>query len=193
MKTFYLHGWAAERYGASFELDVGSPAEAIKALASQLPGFQKMIEEHDWHVVRGPLDQQQSDDVESVRLRLGSETEIHLLPAMAGAGGGGGFMGGLMTVVGVALMIAATFFSGGTAGALFGAGLGMTVGGVISLTTKMPGADPVTESADNRASFLFAGPKNSSTQGVAIPRGYGRQRVGSIVISVGLYAEETAT
>ena len=38
MKTFYLHGLAADRYGPSFELAVNSPAEAIKALACQLPG-----------------------------------------------------------------------------------------------------------------------------------------------------------
>lgn len=185
MKTLFLYGLAAEQFGAKFTLDVRSPAEAVKALASQLPGFQKMIEENNWHVVRGKLKKKQADDEESCRMHMGKETEIHLIPALAGAGSGG-----FMTIIGVGLMVAAAFFSGGTAAALFGAGLGVTVGGVISMTTKIPGADTNTESSDNKASFLFSGPKNQSTQGVAIPRGYGRQRSGSIVVSVGLYAEE---
>ena len=70
------------------------------------------------------------------------------------------------------------------------AGAGMILGGIIQMTTKIPGADTNTESTDNRASFLFTGPKNQSTQGVTIPRGYGRCRTGSIVVYVGLYAEE---
>jgi predicted phage tail protein len=190
MKTFYLHGLAADRYGASFELAVNSPAEAIKALACQLPGFKKMIEEHSWHVIRGPLDKQQADDEESVRMFLGSETEFHLVPAMSGAGNGGG---GLMAIVGIALMVAATFFTGGVAAALWGAGIGTTLGGVISMTTKVPTGMTNTESVDSRASFLFQGAKNQSSQGVCIPRGYGREFVGSIVVSVSLNAEETAT
>lgn len=189
MKTFYLHGLAAERYGSSFDLDIRSPAEGIKALC-QLDGFQKMIEDHNWHVIRGPLDKQQADDEESVRMYLGNETEFHLVPALSGAGSGGG---GLMAIVGIALMVAATFFTGGVAAALWGAGIGATLGGVISMTTKIPGADTNTESTDSRASFLFQGAKNQSSQGVAIPRGYGRQFVGSIVVSVSLAAEETAT
>lgn len=189
MKTFHLHGLAADLYGPSFTLDVKSPAEAVKALSVQLPGFQKMIEDHSWHVIRGPLEKQQADDEESVCMYLGTETEFHLVPAMSGAGNGGG----LMMIVGVALMVAASFATGGLAAALWGAGIGTTLGGVISSMTKIPTGLSSSESVDSRASFLFEGAKNQSSQGACIPRGYGREFVGSIMVSLSLDAEETAT
>jgi predicted phage tail protein len=75
-----------------------------------------------------------------------------------------------------------------------GMGIGMAVGGIIQMTTKMPAGVSAAsqESADQRPSFLFSGPTNTSSQGLAVPRGYGRAIIGSIVISATLYAEELA-
>lgn len=187
MKTIYLHGRAAA-FGEKFELDAQSPPEMILALSMQLPGFREMIESGSWHVIRGPLEEQDADDVERLTLSLAEHSEVHLVPAISGAGNGGG---ALMTVVGIILIAVATFFTGGTAAMLYGAGAGMMLGGIVSMTTKIPGADPNQESQDNRSSFLLSTPTNRSTQGVAIPRGYGRCIVGSIVVSVGLTAEAT--
>lgn len=184
MKTFYLHGYAA-RFGSSFELDVDSPAEGLKALFVMLPGFREMFVDGAWHVLRGPLENRDDDDVESLDLSLGDITEFHLVPAVKGAGNGGG----LSVVLGVIAIVVSTVLTGGLATAFLAAGIGMVVGGIIQMTMKIPGVDTNTESTDNKASFLFSGPKNQSTQGVAIPRGYGRCRVGSVVISAGLYAE----
>lgn len=188
MKTIYLHGYAA-RYGEKFELDIQNPKEAIRALAMQIPGFEEMVRDGEWHLVRGPLDLQDADDEERLELSLRDGEQIHLLPAIKGAGGGGG----MSILIGIAL-VAIAFIPGvgpAISMGLMAAGAGMIVGGIIQMTMKIPGADTSSsESKDSKASFLFAGPKNQSTQGVAIPRGYGRCRVGSVVISAGLYAEE---
>ena len=73
-------------------------------------------------------------------------------------------------------------------------GIGMMVGGIIQMTTKVPKADSSKRDAvDDQSSFLFSGPTNTSTQGVAIPRGYGRMLTGSIVVSAALYAENTSS
>lgn len=188
MKTIHLHGYAA-RYGEKFELDIRDPKEAIRALSMQIDGFEQMIREGEWHVIRGPLELQDADDEERLLLQLSEGEQIHLVPAIRGAGGGA-----LQVLVGIALIAVAVFVPGiGTAVAagMMGAGIGMAVGGIIQMTMKVPGADTTSsESVDSKASFLFTGPKNQSSQGVAIPRGYGRCRVGSIVISAGLYAEE---
>ncbi|MDT4790510.1 hypothetical protein FQZ97_229320 [compost metagenome] len=101
-----------------------------------------------------------------------------------------------MTVVGIGLIVAGVF-TGGTSSslgiALIAGGAGVAVGGIISMTMKMPKADiGANESADNKPSFLFNGPTNTSSQGGAVPRGYGRVRVGSIVVSAALYSEELA-
>lgn len=188
MKTLYLHGYAA-KFGESFEMDVKDPAEFFRALCLQIPGFEEMMREGEWHVLRGPVEQNNDDTGETLHLALGTETEFHLIPAVRGAGGGNGGM--LSIIIGIVAIIAAPF-TGGASMAMYFAGAGMIVGGIIQMTMKIPGADTNTESEDNKASFLFAGPKNQSTQGVAIPRGYGRCRCGSIVISAGLYAERLA-
>lgn len=184
MKTIHLHGIAAQ-FGGPYELDVRCPREGIRALAVQLPGFLQMITDGAWHVIRGPLEGQDDDDDEKLSMDLGEYTEFHLLPAVSGAGNGGG----LSIILGIAAIIAAPFTGGYSLG-FYAAGAGLLVGGLIQMSIKIPGADTNTESTDDRASFLFSGPKNQSTQGVAIPRGYGKCRAGSIVISAGLYAEE---
>lgn len=97
-----------------------------------------------------------------------------------------------MTVVGIVLFVAGFFVGGSTWGpAMMALGAGMAVGGIIAMTTKMPSADvSAQERAEDRASFLFNGPTNTSSQGIAVPRGYGRVRIGSIVVSAALYTEE---
>lgn len=183
MKTLFLHGFLKEKYGESFELDVLSPAEAVRAICVQVPGFMEDIRKGVWHVLRGPLDRKDSDDEEKIHLALGTETEVHLLPAVQGANDGF-----LTAVVGIALVAVGVFTFGA---ALIGAGAGMAVGGIIQMTTKLPSGNPASqESADSRPSFLFDGPVNTSSQGLAVPRGYGRLKIGSVVISAGLYAEE---
>lgn len=196
MITLNLHADMAEKYGSRFTLDVKSPAEMIHALEVQLPGFRKDIEAGSWHVIRddfkNPEDPNSgSCDEDSLLLHASSGTEIHLLPAVQGAGGNGVFT----TILGVVLIVVGAMYdwSGSTSTVGFGliaGGVGLVAGGIVQMTMKTPGADPVNERADDRASFLFNGPRNQSNQGVAIPRGYGRAKIGSIVISAGLYAED---
>lgn len=187
MKTLYLHGLLEEKYGGPFLLDIDTPKEAVRALAVQLPGFKKDVEVGDWHVFRGPLKQGDSADVDGISVSLGRQEEVHLIPAIQGAGGA-------FNVVAGALLIAAAVFapvSAPVAAALMSAGAGMAVGGIIQMVTKLPGVDASTqESVDQRPSFLFNGPTNTSSQGLAVPRGYGRVQVGSIVVSAALYSEE---
>lgn len=191
MITLNLYDGLAERYGASFELEVTSAPEAIRALATQLPGFQQEIEDGSWHLVRGNLDDEDFISEEKLDLQLRPGEHLHLMHELSGAGNGA-----FTAIIGIALIVAGVF-TGGTTTALgvglMAAGAGTLVGSIIQMTMKMPGADPSrSESADNRASFLFDGARNQSTQGVAIPRGYGRCRTGSIVVSVGMYAEDIA-
>lgn len=185
MKTLYLHGCAAA-FGGPYELDVKCPREAIRALAMQLDGFAEMIRDGAWHVLRGPLTDGNDDDEDSLDLNLGELEEIHLMPAVTGAGNGGGMFS---IILGIAAIVAAPFTGGWSLG-FYAAGIGMVVGGLIQMSIKLPGTnDTSSESVANKASFLFNGPKNQSNQGVAIPRGYGRSWSGSVVISAGLQAE----
>lgn len=187
MKTIYLHG-SAGQFGEKFELDVKTPREFLHALSFQIAGFAQMVRAGEWHILRGPIADGQDDDEQSLDLALGSVEEVHLMPAIRGAGGGNG--GIFSIVLGIAAIIAAPF-TGGATTALYFAGAGLIAGGLIQMTMKIPGVSntAANESVDNKASFLFSGPRNQSSQGVAVPRGYGRCRSGSIVISAGLSAE----
>lgn len=154
----------------------------------QLPGFGEDIRQGNWHVLRGHLDDQEALDGEGVLVALGHDNEVHLLPAVRAP-----TTAALRAVVGVVLFVAGFFVGGSTWGpAMMAMGAGMAVGGIVTMTMKLPtGTDPtVGDGVDQRASFLFNGPTNTSSQGVAVPRGYGRLRVGSIVISASVQAEE---
>jgi predicted phage tail protein len=192
VKTLFLHGYLKEKYGEFFNLDVATTAEALRAVAVQVPGFEADVRAGNWHVLRGPLDAEDSMDADGILVTLGNQNEVHLLPAVAGAN-----VNALMVVAGVVLMALGYFTFGLSLGpgmALFAAGAGMALGGIIGMTMKLPmGGDPASQEAtDNRPSFLFNGPTNTSSQGLAVPRGYGRVRVGSIVISASVQSEELA-
>lgn len=193
MNTIYLHGDMAEKFGGPFRLDVSTPAEAIRAIAVQLDGFEEAIRTHNWQIIRGSLEDADTVDEEGLQLALGHQNEMHLIPMIEGANSGGG-----MIIVGIILIVAA-FFTGGTSLAAWGpmatmmgaAGLGLALGGIVAMTTKVPGTskEQMKNAAEDSSSFMFDGPVNNSKQGVAVPRGYGRMKIGSIVISAGLYAE----
>jgi predicted phage tail protein len=73
-------------------------------------------------------------------------------------------------------------------------GLTMVLGGVSQLLTVAPKVNDYSSrnAPDQRPSFLFNGPVNVSEQGGPVPLVYGRVRVGSIVVSSGLKAEQIA-
>jgi len=184
MKTIHLHGALGARFGESFSLDVRDPAEAAHALVTQLPGFREAIEAGNWHVVRGPLDGGETLDEEGLTVALGRENEIHLLPAIDGAGDGVG------QVIAGAALATIGYFTGQAW--LINAGVAMALGGVSQMLSPTPGAGDYgdRERPDERPSFLFDGPVNTSTQGLPVPVVYGRIKTGSIVVSAGMNSEE---
>ena len=126
---------------------------------------------------------------------MGSANELHILPAVEGAGDGLG-----QVLVGAALIGASFFIPGAgalgygviTQGAVAGLGASMALGGIASMLSPSPKAGNYSEreSPDERPSFLFDGPVNTSTQGLPVPVIYGRVRTGSVVVSAGINIEE---
>lgn len=187
MITVYLHG-LLKKYGEKFSLDAKSPAEAVKALCVQIPGLEKAIKRGNWHILRGKLEEQDSVSEEALTLEFGAQKEMHLMPAAEGAGGGNGVFS---VIIGIVLIAVAIFYppAAGIALQLGMAGAGMVVGGIVMMTTKVPDAD-MTAGQDQKSSFLLSRPGNSTVQGSAIPRGYGRCMVGSVQVSVSVVAED---
>lgn len=204
MTAIYLHGSLADQFGERFDLAVSSAAEAIRALCCQLAGFRPAIRDGDWHVVREAGEARHSLDEGQLHLGLGSG-DLHIVPALEGAGGRN--MRGIGKIVaGVALVAGAFMFApaaglgapllsmGGNAILTYGSiaqfGAAMLLGGVSQLLSPAPQPLNGRNEVDRRESFLFQRAENVSAQGGAVPCGYGRFRVGSVVISAGLEAEQ---
>lgn len=179
MIRLFLYGQLAKDYGEYLDFEAKTPREAVTALAYQCPKYKKYLTENNWHIILGK--QENEITAQELDIGLGNYKEVHLIPEVMGRGKWGTFiLGAIITVVSVIW-----WNPSGIA-----AGVGMMIGGLIQATTKIPGInDNKVEEQDKRASFLFSGAVNTSTQGLPIPRGYGRLLIGSAVISAAVYAE----
>lgn len=186
MITLHLTGYLATLFGEKVSLDAKTPREAVTALSYQSSEYKEAIRYTDWHIFVG----EGNDITESeLDMRLGKISNVFLIPIVEGAGGA-------FNVVLGAVLIGAGFMTFGASAAvgvaLMSGGAGMLVGGIVQMLTKIPGSTgSVKESTKEDSSFLFQGVTNTSSQGAALPRGYGRVMVGSIVVSASLYAEQT--
>lgn len=209
MTTVYLYGALGRKFGSRWTLDVKSPAEAVRAIMANRPDFRTyMIQRSQpgYHVLIG-------NDVIGGADRLHDPSGRHcikIIPAIAGAKSGV-----MQIIVGVILVaavvasfwvdptgtLALTLSSGGLTPLGYAAvgvgmmGAGMIVSGVTTMLTGTPSGpsfDMLERKSENKPSFLFNGPVNTSAQGHAISIGYGRLRVGSAVISAGVATEDIA-
>nr|WP_306588150.1 tail assembly protein [Hafnia paralvei] len=130
-----------------------------------------------------------------IEMTKGKE-DIHLVPIIIGSKRGGLFQ----TILGVALIVAATFFSGGLAtaftasgvwgGAMALTGTSMALGGVVQMLSPQQAGIRMRQDPDNKPSYAFGGPVNSTAQGNPVAIGYGEREIGGAVISAGIYTED---
>ena len=180
MIRLHLYGQLKKDYGDYMDFDARTPREAVTALAYQCPKYKKYLLGNRWHIILGDKENEISE--QELDIHLGRYQAVHLIPAIEGQGKFvSTIAGGALFIVGAVTGIAPLMIMGGA----------MIVGGLISSMTKMPGAkETKKEEIDKRASFLFSGAVNSSTQGLPIPRGYGRVLIGPSVVSAAVYAEQ---
>jgi predicted phage tail protein len=192
LRDVFLHGSLGKKYGEYYRLSVDTAGEAIRALSVNFPTFADDIKEGWWEVVRGDPEKGlflEIDDTNS--LKLGTAA-LHITPVPAGSKRGGI----IKAVLGVALIGAALFLSGGTLAAAIGPGIlsGVTYGNIamvgVALTISgvasmlAPKEQPNT-TGNNNSSFQIAA-TNVYDQGNPVPLVYGETICGSVVISSGL-------
>lgn len=196
MRKIVLHGHLKKRFGATFELEVATPGEAIRLLGVNLPGFIDALRIGSYEVVYGARnsgDRLTLDLINDFKMGKG---DLHLIPSVRGAKSGGGT---LKAILGVALVGAAVFFSGGTLAApLMSTGLlsGVTWGNVALIGAGLAFAGASMMLSPNQKaeqgtdeSFTLQGPGNTYAQGQAIPLIYGEVITGSVLASGGLDVE----
>jgi len=198
MRTIHLHGHLREKFGATFRFDVRTAGEAVRALHVNFPNFRVALEQGSYAVVRGDLDEAtglslELDDINGFQLGAG---DLHIVPAIAGSKEKGGF---LKILLGILLVGAAIFFSGGALGAAVGAGMlgsAVTWGNIaaIGVSLILSGVSrmlsPTDEAEKKDESYMLSGPTNTYGQGSAVPLVYGEVICGSVMISAGLDIED---
>lgn len=195
MRTIRLYGDLGAQFGRVWRLDVKSPAEAIRALCYQIPGFRQYLQENSAPGYR-VLAACAPRDEKTLALPTAAET-IRIVPVVCGAGKGLG-----QIFLGAALIVGSFFlppapliagFSTSISSIAFSMGTSLVFGGISQALTKTPSTNSTSvERPENRPSYAFDGAVNTSAQGNPVPVCYGMLLVGSQVISAGLVTEQIA-
>lgn len=181
MIAVLLLGELGKKYGRKHVLSIKTPAEAIRALCANFPGFERhMVESGNRGVGYRVLVKKDPVSIEEIH-HPASKT-ISIVPVVSGAGGSG-----LTKVILGAVLITASFFvpPGPWSAALFNVGVSLALGGVAQMLAPSPPTNKPREDQTEPA-YLFDGAVNTTAQGHPVPVGYGRMIVGSAVISAGV-------
>ncbi|MGS6593192.1 tail assembly protein [Escherichia coli] len=171
-----------QRFGRRIDLRVKTGAEAIRALATQLPAFRQKLSD-GWYQVRiAGQDAGQTELTARLNETLPDGAVIHIVPSLAGAKSGGVFQ----IVLGAAAIAVALRMPGaaiGAGGMLFSLGASMVLGGVAQMLAPKA-RTPRTQTTDNgKQNTYFSSLDNMVAQGNVLPVLYGEMRVGSRVVS----------
>jgi predicted phage tail protein len=214
LRTIHLHGRLKKQFGPKHRFDVGTAAEALRALNCAFPGdFVTALQTGSYKLVRGDKRSGMNLDIDlTCKLQLGG-ADLHIMPAPEGAANSKGVA---KAIVGSVLIGGAIFFSGGglaapvaglsqlplvgssmTWGNIALVGLGLTLSGASSLLTK---TDSSASDSKSEESFSINGPDNVARQGSAISLIYGEVVSGITTISfdadiedIGAYQGQTAS
>ena len=188
LRKVKLYGELADFVGHK-ELDavINCTADAIRFLITNFEGLEAHMANRHYQVLVG------KEDINETELHnpIG-QSDISIVPVIAGAGGGLG-----KTLLGVAL-IGISLASGGGMGVFLkegftglaavgmNVGIGLTLMGVSEMLFPLPKPPDFSNEEDPRISFSFSGVQNTSRAGTSHPIAYGEIVTGSVVISAGI-------
>jgi predicted phage tail protein len=192
MLTVKLYGPLRALCGhrTSIEIEVRSPAEAVRALCVLFPPLKKWLVNEGRAtpiVVAGTLPGRVSVRyAEDTLTNPQSRGVLRLVPQLSGAGDGKAWG---QVILGAVLVAVGYFTFGATSAygaALISAGLSVGLGGAAQLIAGRPAVNSSQQNGvNNQPSYNFGGVVNTTGQGGPVPLGYGRLRIGGQVISVG--------
>lgn len=182
----HLYGTIVDVVGQNeVKITAHTVAEALYALASQVPELEPVFAGANWALVNGPLEGGVPLLVDELGVTPASE--IHLMPATEGGSGSS------MIILGAALVACAFFppIAGGVlATGMIGAGASMIVGGIAQSLVKTPKSNASSSSGNTDSSFIFGSTSGSMQQGKPIPVVYGEDLVEPQLVSVSVEAED---
>lgn len=187
MITVMFYGGLRE-YGRRFDLHVHTPAEAIRALLTQIKGLQQYIRDGVYQVRFNRQDY--SEDTIHESFRQPASGILHIVPRVAGAGKNGGI---IQTIVGVVMIVVGALTSWAGGGALVAVGISMVMGGVAQMLTKQPKLDSGGGGVESSKNTAFSNLTNTDAQGQPVPLAYGLSYNGSRRVSQGIESRRIKT
>ncbi|BCZ43671.1 TPA: tail assembly protein [Serratia marcescens] len=195
LRTVRFHGPMVDIFGPKFEYRAHNVPKALEAMKNLLDGFERyMLEAHKRGLTFTVFVGKRNVGQDELQLTKGTE-DIHLVPVVIGSKRAGLFQ----TVLGVALIGAAIAFSPAGLG-VFSAtgglttmaytGAAMALGGVVQMLSPQMGGLRMRQDQDNKPSYAFGGPVNTTAQGNPVGVLYGTREIGGAIISAGIYTED---
>lgn len=173
MTSIHLHGILAQEFGKEMCCKIRRPKEIFNAIDANKPNFIKRIVDLCREGIHYSIVVDGIDVKEIHELNITKEPQrIDLVPAIVGSGRVGG---AILAVIGAVLI--ATGFGTPIGYLLLGTGLQMMLA-----PKPKPEQRPQSEVSGLKESFIFSSKANLAQQGVPVPVGYGRLRVGSSII-----------
>ena len=188
MTTIKLHG-PLRQFGKSYDLLVRTPAEAVKALCVQIPGFERFISNAKsrglvFAVFRG------KKNIGEGELNYQGQGDIIISPVICGSKRAGS----LQTIIGAVLIVAGAVlsaFGGGAVGVpMMKMGAVLAVGGVVQMLSPQAGGLSTSAAPENTPGYAFGSAKNTTASGNPVPLCIGHRRWGGAIISAAIYAED---
>jgi predicted phage tail protein len=172
MTSINLHGILAREYGDTMIMKIRKPKEVFNAIDANKPNFIKRILNLSSEGIHYNIVVDGKNIKELSELEVKKEVErIDIVPSIVGSGKVGG---AIMIVIGVAMMV--TGFGAPIGAMLIGMGVQMM------MAPKPETVKPESNLNGTKESFLFSSKANVTQQGIPVPVGYGRLRVGSAII-----------
>jgi len=195
LTTIRLGGQLGKKFGKVYRFYVTSPAEAIRALSSQLDGFAAYLGDEKRQTRYKVFVADKLIDPENELHDMSGSKEIRIAPVIQGAKRDGVFQ----TILGSALIamafipgmgtVAATGAFNALGGTAFSMGVSLALGGIAQMLSPQPKLE--IDEAPNNEPNTSLGVVNVSAQGRPVPLIFGEVMAGSAVISAGVYASDT--
>nr|BAR26356.1 Phage-related protein, tail component (COG4723) [uncultured Mediterranean phage uvMED]BAR26436.1 Phage-related protein, tail component (COG4723) [uncultured Mediterranean phage uvMED] len=201
MKTIKVYGQLKKYLGqGTFQFDVCTASEAIKALCVNFAGLEKWFIDNDQngisYKVKVGTEEIGEQNITDLVLPLGTKEVFSIRPVITGAGRGFGRILTGALIIGAGFLVPAAWAIGTFGGTpmLVGAtlkkfGLIMALSGVSEMLSPQPDF-PDMRQATQLQNFSFSGINNVNQVGTPIPIVMGRAFCGSAIISSGLDVDQ---
>lgn len=189
-----LSGSMAQRFGRAHRRALSSASEVFRALSSTVDGFEDYLREARARGLDFVIFRDRRNIGQEEFSLLGPGDELRIIPVIRGSKRAGIFQ----AVLGVAL-IAGGIALGPAGAGLIGKGVALNValvgasmalGGVVQLLSPQVAGMRMRQDPDNKPSYAFGGPVNTTASGNPVPLLYGQREIGGAIISAGIYAED---